>query len=201
MRRLGLGVIGAIVGLISLGMASALVFWWGSTEGLTSASAGIALLSVAGFVAAAWLVRSAFLKEEQPLASRHELLAGSRAHGILRVAKNHGGHLTLGEAALECRLSTSDARAILDAFYLDGVCEQHLNTSGQEVYIFSDFVDLEDAQNIAPDQPLGDEAEIALGFDALDPENSGTENMHTEDMHTENSFAEKSQLHHVRAPK
>jgi|GEM_PF-6724597 len=170
MRRLGLGFIGVLIFLLSLGIAGGVV-WQSLGDGLGAASLVGAFLSLLGFVAAAWMVRSS-MRKSVTTPARSTLLESRGARGVLRVAKANAGQITVGEAALECRLSTEEARDILDAFYLEGVCEQQLSASGQEVYYFSDFLN---GESFDGESVLSDEDEVALQFDALLSEASSAE--------------------------
>lgn len=162
MRRLGLGFIGVFIFLLSLGIAGGVV-WHALAAGLGAATVVGALIALAGLVASAWMLRSA-VRKSAPSPARATLLESRGARGVLRVAKAQAGQITVGEAALECRLSTEEARDILDAFYLEGVCEQRLSAAGQEVYYFSDFLTAESPQDPSH---LSDEDQVAFEFDAL----------------------------------
>jgi len=162
MRRLGLAFIALLITMVSLTIIGAAVTQWMSA-GLSLVSLLGAAMSLVGFVLAALMVRSALRRPELTV-SRADLLASPGARGILRVAQTRAGQITVSEAALECRLSTETARDILDAFYVEGVCEQKMTPAGQEVYLFADF-----AKSAAVDRknPLNDEDEVAAQFDAL----------------------------------
>ncbi|AWV88200.1 hypothetical protein DFR33_101224 [Bradymonas sediminis] len=162
MRRLGLAFIALLITMVSLTIIGAAISQWMSA-GLSLVSILGAAMSLVGFFLAGLMVRSALRRPEFTV-SRADLLASPGARGILRVAQARAGQITVSEAALECRLSTEAARDILDAFYVEGVCEQKMTSAGQEVYLFADFADSPQADG---EDLLNDEDEVAAEFDAL----------------------------------
>lgn len=118
------------------------------------------VMSLAGL----FLARHGLRRGAGEQTARPSIGGGSHQRGVLRTARKYHGRVTLPEITLETRLDVAEARAILDEFELQGICEMQLSDSGGEVYVFPAFVeggiDKETARSI-----LDEDAEVELLFE------------------------------------
>lgn len=95
------------------------------------------------------------------------MLEESAHRTVLRLAKESGGRLTLGEVTLETRLEPAEAEKVLQELELHRIAELRITDSGREVYDFPAFIEGEGAREEAR-AVLEDDDEVALLLDEFD---------------------------------
>ncbi|MFW5966132.1 MAG: hypothetical protein ACOCV2_01385, partial [Persicimonas sp.] len=95
------------------------------------------------------------------------MLEESAHRTVLRLAKQEGGRLTLGEVTLETRLQPAEAEEVLQELELHRIAELRVTESGREVYDFPAFLegdnDHEEARAV-----LEEDDEVALLLEEFD---------------------------------
>jgi hypothetical protein len=99
-----------------------------------------------------------------------------REREVLRLARDHGGRLTVAELAVETSLDVDASRALLDEFLHKDVAELQVADSGSSVYVFPAFVD-GGRDKHSSRSLLDDRDEVELEFEKLAEE---FEHQHTE---------------------
>lgn len=143
MGRLGLGLSGLGLALISLGFIA-----WAALDavvaGLSVVGGVVGVVFATTLLVGLWLGWMALRRrpdraggDRKRFDARHK----SRQRGILRVAEKMGGRITRADIALHTPMTVDEAEAMLEEMALDGICELAITDDGQQVYLFAAFVD------------------------------------------------------------